>query len=88
MPQSWVEESTSAKGYNPWYAYLWHTNLPEKFHRPQTTIPADVFMARGIFGQWIAVIPLHNLVIAKNADDQCALDEAKFMEMVIEAVSS
>lgn len=88
VPQSWVEESTSAKGYNPWYAYLWHTNLPEKFHRPQTTIPADAFMARGIFGQWIAVIPSHNLVIAKNADDQCALDEAKFMEMVIEAVSS
>lgn len=87
VPADWVRESTrSDVGLSPWYGYLWHTNLPVKYSRPESTIPSDAFMARGIFGQWVVVIPSMNLVIAKNANNQCALDEPLFIEKVLAAV--
>ncbi|MCR9144030.1 MAG: beta-lactamase family protein [bacterium] len=88
VPAAWVRESTDpANGPGAWYAYLWHANLAEKFNRPETTIPPDAFMARGIFGQWVAVVPSLDLVVAKNANDQCALDEALFLEKIVAAVA-
>ena len=65
-----------------WYGYLWHVLLPVRlttpYFDPKNTpltpeeakvIPSDAFMAEGVYGQFIVVIPSLDLVIVKTGDD-------------------
>ena len=72
----------------PFYGYLWHLELPMRFavaappslkkaaFIPEDikNLPHDAFMAEGIFGQMITVIPSLDLVIVRTADDTRLLE--------------
>ncbi len=75
----------------PAYGYLWHVNLPLRLsysHSATSTnaIPADGYMAEGVLGQNIIIIPSQNLVIVKVANQRNSrLDLVKFLTMVLNA---
>jgi hypothetical protein len=72
----------------PFYGYLWHLEFPGRFSvaappslkkaafTPEDikNLPHDAFMAEGIFGQMITVIPSLDLVIVRTADDTRLLE--------------
>lgn len=73
IPKKWVIESTKPQGSTEWYGYLWHVNLPVKLKAADSKIPADSYMAHGIYGQCIIVIPSKDLVIIRVGDDDIDL---------------
>lgn len=71
VPAAWVDLSTRpGRALEPWYGYLWHVNLPERFESPG--LPADGFTAQGVQGQFITVIPSERLVLVRLAADELA----------------
>ncbi len=94
VSQEWVQKATRTDStVNGWaaYGYLWHVNLPLrlKFGRPSGStehLPADGFMAEGVKGQHIIVIPSRDLVLVRVADQaQTAMDLVRFLTLVLEA---
>lgn len=76
------ERTASNQPCFSFYGYLWHVLLPVRFttsyfdpahvsFTPEEVkmIPSDAFMAEGIYGQFIVVIPSLDLVIVKTSDD-------------------
>jgi CubicO group peptidase (beta-lactamase class C family) len=88
IPADWVDRTTIAK--NPcedWNQWLWHINLPTRlgtqdpacaglFCLPTeyANLPPDGFMAEGVNGQFVIVIPSADLVIVRLASDQAGSD--------------
>jgi CubicO group peptidase (beta-lactamase class C family) len=84
VPADWVDFTTRAeKPCSDWNRNLWHQNLPVRFGtqdpacptqfcQPTTLadLPADGFLAKGVFGQYMIVIPSADLVIVRFAQDQ------------------
>jgi len=69
------------------YGYLWHVNLPLRLNAPDSNIPADGYMAEGIMGQNIIIIPSKELVIVKVANEQGkGIDLVKFLTLVLDAI--
>jgi len=66
------------------YGYLWHVNLPIRLsiRRPPlstSAIPADGYMAEGVRGQNIFIIPSKGLVIVRVASQtRGAMDLVEF----------
>lgn len=94
VSEKWVEHSTQTDpSVNMWkaYGYLWHVNLPlrlsGKKHTTSTdAIPADGYMAEGVLGQNIIIIPSKNLMIVKVANQKTQqIDLAKLITLVINA---
>ena len=49
-------------------------------------LPRDSYMAEGVKGQNIYIIPSHNLVIVKVADQKRThIDEVKLLTMILDA---
>lgn len=70
VSEAWVEVSTRTDPsvrMRPAYAYLWHINFPMRLRAGAAKIPADGFMAEGVQGQKIIIIPSKGLVIVKVA---------------------
>ena len=73
--EAWVEKSTKTDpSVNMWAAYghLWHVNLPYRLKWSKSpvltdSIPEDGYMAEGILGQNIIIIPSRDLVIVRVA---------------------
>jgi CubicO group peptidase (beta-lactamase class C family) len=89
VPKNWVEESTSpASGLVNWYAYLWHVNLPVRLAAEDSVIPDDGFMAEGILGQQLFVIPSRDLVIVRVATElgSTEWDAVEFLTLVLNAI--
>ena len=89
VSEEWVEKSTrtdpTVRMWNA-YGYLWHVNLPVRLRAWNSGIPSDSYMAEGVLGQNIFVIPSHNLVIVKVADQKRAhIDEIKLLTMILDA---
>jgi len=90
-----VEKSTktdpSVKMWSA-YGYLWHVNLPLRlsFSRsPVSTdaIPPDGYMAEGVRGQNIFILPSRDLVIVRVANQtRVAMDIVKFLTIVLNAI--
>ena len=97
VSEEWVEKATktdpSVKMWNA-YGYLWHVNLPLRLkvnRSPISTdaIPADGFMAEGVLGQNIIIIPSKDLVIVRVANEtKGAMDLVKFLTMVLSAIEN
>jgi len=95
VSEQWVERSTqtdpTVKMWNA-YGYLWHVNLPLRLSRliqSTDTLPADGYMAEGVKGQNIIIIPSRNLVIVKLADQETKqMDLVKFLSMILGAEKS
>ena len=76
VSEAWVDKATKTDPtVKMWdaYGYLWHVNLPNRLkvnRSPISTdaIPADGFMAEGVLGQNIIVIPSKDLVIVRVAN--------------------
>lgn len=70
LPQGWVDYSAAFTPGSEHYGYaagFW-TNRAEgggALYRTKAGIPADAFMARGAFGQYVIVIPSKRLVVAR-----------------------
>jgi len=69
LPEGWVAYSTTATP-NAWIGYgagFW-TNHGDSYgakRRVAMGMPADAFMARGMFGQYVVVVPSARLVVAR-----------------------
>ncbi len=95
VPAEWVERSTrtdpSVRMW-PAYGYLWHVNLPlrlkwTKSSLPTDAIPGDGYMAEGVLGQNIIIIPSRDLVIVRLANQTTEeMDLVKFLTMVLSAI--
>jgi len=69
------------------YGYLWHVNLPLRLNAKDSNIPADGYMAEGVMGQNIIIIPSKNLVIVKVANSQGrGIDLVKFLTLVLDSI--
>jgi hypothetical protein len=97
VPREWVKKSTqtdpTVKMWNA-YGYLWHVNLPIRLsisRSPISTapIPPDGYMAEGVRGQNIFIIPSKDLVIVRVANQtRGAMDLVKFLTMVLSAIEN
>ncbi len=97
VPEEWVEKSTRTDpSVRTWaaYGYLWHVNLPYRlsFNKSSVStdsIPADGFMAEGVLGQNIIIIPSRDLVIVRVASQTGErLDLVRFLTMVLSAMEN
>jgi len=69
------------------YGYLWHVNLPLRLNAKDSNVPTDGYMAEGIMGQNILIIPSKDLVIVKVANSQSrGMDLVKFLTPVLDAI--
>ena len=70
LPEGWVDRSATLTPGSEQYGYgagFW-TNRADSggaLYRTKAGIPADAFMARGAFGQYVIVIPSKRLVVAR-----------------------
>lgn len=92
----WVEKSTQTDPtVRTWdaYGYLWHVNLPKRLAINRSSvstdaIPADGYMAEGVLGQNIFIIPSRDLVIVRVANQtKGRMDVVKFLMMVLNAIN-
>jgi CubicO group peptidase (beta-lactamase class C family) len=97
VSEAWVERSTRTdSSVKMWaaYGYLWHVNLPyrlqwNKSPIPLDSIPPDGYMAEGIMGQSIVIIPSKDLVIVRVANETAShMDLVKFLTMILDAIES
>ncbi|MBW1889973.1 MAG: hypothetical protein JRI93_05535, partial [Deltaproteobacteria bacterium] len=95
VSEKWVETSTRTDAsVRMWdaYGYLWHVNLPHRLtfgHSSLSTesIPVDGYMAEGVLGQSIFIIPSLDLVIVRVANQtEGRMDLVKFLTMVLAAI--
>jgi CubicO group peptidase (beta-lactamase class C family) len=97
VPREWVKKSTqtdpTVKMWNA-YGYLWHVNLPIRLSIRRSpisiaAIPADGYMAEGVRGQNIFIIPSKDLVIVRVASQtKEAMDLVKFLTMVLNTIEN
>lgn len=95
VSKEWVEQSTktdpTVRGWAA-YGHLWHVNLPNRLSINRSpvstgTIPPDGYMAEGVLGQTIVIIPSKELVIVRVANEtKGKMDLVKFLTMVLEAI--
>jgi len=78
VPESWVRESLrkrvdlAANGQPPFgYGYLWWIFAPD----PRGKTGQDIYAARGRFGQYIIVVPEHDMVVVVYAMIQSVTDQ-------------
>ena len=70
LPEGWVDYSARLTPHSEQYGYaagFWTNrgNSGGARYRIKAGIPADAFMARGSFGQYVVVIPSQRLVVAR-----------------------
>jgi CubicO group peptidase (beta-lactamase class C family) len=90
VSEEWVATSTRTDpSVRMWdaYGYLWHVNLPLRLDALNSDIPADGYMAQGIMGQSLIIIPSRDLVIVtvSSAEDG-GLDLVRFLTLVLDAI--
>lgn len=95
VSEEWVEKATQTdSSVAMWgaYGYLWHVDLPYRLSwsrspEPRDGIPRDGYMAEGVLGQNIFIIPSKDLIIvrvAKQTDG--GMDPVKFLSIVLSAI--
>jgi len=89
VSEQWVEKSTQTDPsvkMSKTYGYLWHLNLPQKLGARGSSIPGDAYMAQGVLGQLIVIIPSKDLVIVRLANQRkTRIDMARLITMVLDA---
>jgi|TARA_B100000315_G_scaffold253769_1_gene293298 CubicO group peptidase (beta-lactamase class C family) len=68
------------------YGYLWHINLSSRPAAKGLNIPGDAYMAAGVMGQNIVILPSNDIVIVRVATIQGGgVNLMKFISMVLDA---
>jgi CubicO group peptidase (beta-lactamase class C family) len=97
VPEAWVAASTQPAsktithyGYQWWFpswrSYYWGE------HYQAFNIPERTYFAMGVRGQFIIVVPEHNLVVVRVGNDQFPSDlplswhELRFLSFIIDAI--
>ncbi|MBW2324553.1 MAG: serine hydrolase, partial [Deltaproteobacteria bacterium] len=97
VSEDWVEKSTKTdSSVAMWkaYGYLWHVNLPYRLKwsgssEPRGSIPRDGYMAEGVLGQNIFIIPSKDLVVVRVANQTSGhMDLVKFLNIVLSAIEN
>ncbi len=90
VSEEWVDKSThtdSTVNVRKTYGYLWHINLSTRESSKDLNIPDDTFMAAGVMGQNIVIIPSKDVVITRVANIQGGgVNLMKFISMVLDAI--
>lgn len=90
LPEGWIDYSASLTPHSEEYGYaagFW-TNRGDAGgarYRIKAGIPADAFMARGSFGQYVIVIPSQHLVVARFG---LAFDMRNDLDMVARVIKT
>lgn len=91
VSEEWVSQSTRTDpSVTMWpaYGYLWHVNLPLRLNAPDSRIPASSYMAEGVGGQTIVVMPSKDLVISKMASIRgLGQIPVEFLTLILDAVN-
>jgi CubicO group peptidase (beta-lactamase class C family) len=96
VPGQWVEKSTQTDtSVKMWgaYGYLWHVNLPyrlqwSKSPVPGDSIPSDGYMAEGVLGQYIFIIPSKDILIVRVGNDRTGGRwVVEFLTMVLDSIN-
>lgn len=89
VPEAWVRESLkthvdlTTPGQPPFgYGYLWWIGAPDPKGRGRQDVP----FARGRFGQYIFVVPEHDLVVVVLADIKDRAEMAKPIEVLYDRI--
>lgn len=89
LPESWVEESLRMQvdltppGQPPaGYGYLWWILAPD----PRGAGKELVYAARGRFGQFIFIVPEHDMVVAIQAQAQPGAETNKLMQLFYDRI--
>ncbi len=81
IPRAWVEKSTtsySQAGKGIGYGLLWWVSTGS--YHLKNKIRGKAFSARGNWGQYIVVLPAHNLVVAMSTDKSAGARKVKSKE--------
>jgi CubicO group peptidase (beta-lactamase class C family) len=70
LPEGWVDYSASLTPHSDEYGYsvgFWtnRDNSGGGHYRIKAGMPADAFMARGAYGQYVVIVPSMNLVVVR-----------------------
>ena len=79
----WIKEATSPSPANPSYGYLWWLNHPES-SRYVAEAGEDMYYAAGFGGNFIVVIPQHDLVVVTRWLEPKTMPE--FIQQLMTAV--
>ncbi len=88
VPSEWVERSTRLhvelprQGHNVGYGYLWWIHEPD----PDGAGEQHIYAAQGFRGQYIFVVPEHDLVVVVTGGTQNRTDQRKPISMLYEQV--
>jgi CubicO group peptidase (beta-lactamase class C family) len=89
VPESWVRESfrkrvdLAGEGQPPFgYGYLWWIFAPD----PRGKTGEDIYAARGRYGQYIIVVPEHDMVVAINAMIHSVAEQNKPTEVFYDRI--
>jgi hypothetical protein len=88
LPEGWVDYSASLTPHSEEYGYaagFWTNRAGSggARYRIKAGIPADAFMARGAYGQYVVVIPSQHLVVARLG---MAFDKRNDLDMVARVI--
>lgn len=89
LPEGWVDYSARLTPHSEEYGYaagFW-TNRGDSggaLYRVRAGIPADAFMARGAYGQYVVVVPSRRLVVARFG---MALDRRNDLDTVAHLIA-
>ena len=89
VPEEWVRESFrthvdfTVQGQPPsGYGYLWWILAPD----PRAGGRQAVYAARGAYGQFIFVVPEHDMVVVINGDVKSAADRSRHMSLFYDRI--
>lgn len=92
VPKVWIDQikmrvtQTRRGYYDAWYSYMWWI-LPYERNNVNSPAADDIITASGAGGQWIFIIPRHNLVVvvtanAKNGEQELAPVEFLYTQIM------
>lgn len=89
LPEGWVDYSARLTPHSEEYGYaagFWTNrgNSGGALYRVRAGIPADAFMARGAYGQYVVVVPSKQLVVARFG---MALDRRNDLDTVAHLIA-
>lgn len=83
ISENWINQSTTAFSVSvPYYGYLWW--LSGEAIDSSSSLPQDIYMAIGAFGQYIIVIPSENILIVRVGSD-LNWNPDEFIQLVLDA---